>query len=130
TRSSPPRSPIDMSENVPDAHKEPREEAAAASAETDAKLAELEDRWLRAVADLDNLRKRISRDNERLRAEERARVAAAWLPVLDHLELSLSHASRGAAPKAVLDGVRALRAKAVAVMPSLGYPRNAETGVI
>ncbi|MEV4105657.1 nucleotide exchange factor GrpE [Nonomuraea sp. NPDC049649] len=119
-----------MSENVPDAHKEPREEAAAASAETDAKLAELEDRWLRAVADLDNLRKRISRDNERLRAEERARVAAAWLPVLDHLELALSHASRGDDPKAVLDGVRAVRDQAVAVLSSLGYPRDDETGVI
>ncbi|GAA4519149.1 MULTISPECIES: nucleotide exchange factor GrpE [Nonomuraea] len=119
-----------MNENVPDVRKEPREESAAASAETDAKLAELEDRWLRAVADLDNLRKRIARDNERLRAEERARVAAAWLPVLDNLELALSHACRDDDAKAVLDGVRAVRDQAVAVLSNLGYPRQDETGVV
>ncbi|MCG5218133.1 nucleotide exchange factor GrpE [Streptosporangium sp. KLBMP 9127] len=103
------------------------EEAAAAPVEVDAKLAELEDRWLRAVADLDNLRKRISRDAERLRAEERARVAAAWLPVLDNLELALSHAAGDA--DAVLDGVRAIRDQAVGVLSKLGYTRHDETGV-
>ncbi|MFG3441554.1 nucleotide exchange factor GrpE [Nonomuraea sp. NPDC047897] len=118
-----------MYENVPEGRGEPSEESAAASAETDAKLAELEDRWLRAVADLDNLRKRIARDNERLRAEERARVAAAWLPVLDNLELALVHAGDGDA-KAVLDGLRAVRDQAVAVLSNLGYPRHDETGVI
>ena len=46
-------------------------------------MAQLEDLWCRAVADLDNQRKRAVRDVERLRAEERDRVAAQWLPVLD-----------------------------------------------
>ncbi|MEO3875563.1 nucleotide exchange factor GrpE [Nonomuraea sp. B12E4] len=101
--------------------------AAPASVETDAKLAELEDRWLRAVADLDNLRKRIARESERVRAEERAAVAAEWLPVLDNLELALSHAPDGA--DAVLDGVRAVRDQAVNVLARLGYPRHDETGV-
>ncbi|MBF8190589.1 nucleotide exchange factor GrpE [Nonomuraea sp. K274] len=114
-----------MNENAPKIQEEPREEATAA--ETDAKLAELEDRWLRAVADLDNLRKRISRDNERLRAEERARVAAEWLPVLDNLELALSHAPGGQG--AILEGVRAVRDQAVAVMKNLGYARHEEVGV-
>ncbi len=63
------------------------EEARAAT-----EIAELEDRWRRAVADLDNLRKRYARELERERAAERARVAAAWLPVLDNLELALAHA--------------------------------------
>ncbi|GGO68166.1 nucleotide exchange factor GrpE [Nonomuraea cavernae] len=99
--------------------------------ETDAKVAELEDRWLRAVADLDNLRKRFSRDAERLRAEEQDRVAAEWLPVLDNLELALSHAAGdeegGAAP--IMDGIRAVRDQAVAVLARLGYTRHDETGV-
>jgi len=93
---------------------------------TDAKLAELEDRWLRAVADLDNVRKRMARDIERLRAEERARVAAQWLPVLDNLELALAHAAGDAA---IADGVRAVRDQAVGVLARLGYDRHAETGV-
>jgi molecular chaperone GrpE len=125
-----------MNENAPETRAEqagtaagtPGEEPAITPAETDAKLAELEDRWLRAVADLDNLRKRIARDTERLRTEERARVAAAWLPVLDNLELALSHAGNGEA-NAVLDGVRAVRDQAVSVLSNLGYARNDQAGV-
>ncbi|MER6945185.1 nucleotide exchange factor GrpE [Nonomuraea sp. NPDC000554] len=101
-----------------------------AVADTDAKLAELEDRWLRAVADLDNLRKRIARDTERLRAEERDRVTAEWLPVLDNLELALSHAAQGAGEDAdaVVAGVRAVRDQAVAALSRLGYARHDESG--
>ncbi|MGW5158682.1 nucleotide exchange factor GrpE [Nonomuraea wenchangensis] len=102
----------------------------AAPAETDAKLAELEDRWLRSVAELDNVRKRIARDAERIRAEERSKVAAEWLPVLDNLELALSHAARGdGGGDAVLEGVRAVRDQAVTLLGKLGYPRHDETGV-
>src|SRR6266478_4597226 len=47
-----------------------------------------EDRWRRAVADLDNARKRFAREMERVRANERAMVASQLLPVLDNLELA------------------------------------------
>ncbi|GAA5070511.1 molecular chaperone GrpE [Thermocatellispora tengchongensis] len=113
---------------VPD---EGRDDTAAAVAE----IAELEDRWLRAAADLDNLRKRVARDTERARAEERARVAAEWLPVLDNLELALKHAGeRGGtggdlAAGAVIDAVRAVRDQAVGVLDRLGYARHDEAGV-
>ncbi|GIH97834.1 nucleotide exchange factor GrpE [Planobispora siamensis] len=103
---------------------------AAAPAETDAKLAELEDRWLRAVAELDNLRKRSARDAERIRTEERSKVAAGWLPIVDNLELALSHAVRGdGGGGAVLEGVRAVRDQAVTLLDKLGYPRHDESGV-
>src|SRR4051794_34940766 len=55
-------------------------------------VAELEDRWRRALADLDNLRKRYSRELPRERAAERERVAAAFLPVIDNIDLALQHA--------------------------------------
>ncbi|MEV6156525.1 nucleotide exchange factor GrpE [Nonomuraea sp. NPDC052129] len=108
----------------------PAETSADASAETDAKLAELEDRWLRSVAELDNVRKRIARDAERLRAEERDRVAAEWLPILDNLELALGHAAgqKGEAP-AITEGVRAIRDQALAVLSRLGYARHDERDV-
>ncbi|MFI6629945.1 nucleotide exchange factor GrpE [Nonomuraea fuscirosea] len=103
---------------------------AAAPADTDAKLAELEDRWLRAVAELDNLRKRIARDAERIRAEERSKVTAEWLPILDNLELALNHVVRDdGGADAVLEGVRAVRDQAVTLLNKLGYPRHDETGV-
>src|SRR5690242_9811424 len=45
-------------------------------------VAELEDRLRRALADLDNLRKRYARELHRERAAERDHVAAALLPVV------------------------------------------------
>ena len=41
-------------------------EAVASQTDSDAELAKLEDRWRRAVADLDNLRKRYARELERV----------------------------------------------------------------
>jgi molecular chaperone GrpE len=89
--------------------------------------AELEDRWRRALADLDNLRKRYARELAREREVERARVAAAWLPVLDNLERALAHA--GTNQGALIEGLRSVRDQAVGVLASLGYPRQDEVGV-
>lgn len=91
-----------------------------------ARVAELEDRWRRTVADLDNMRKRFAREREQLREEERARAAADWLPILDNLELALQHA--GADPVAIREGVQAVRDQAVDLMARLGFPRRDDTG--
>ncbi|HEY6596178.1 MAG TPA: nucleotide exchange factor GrpE, partial [Asanoa sp.] len=74
-------------------------------------LAELEDRWRRALADLDNLRKRFARELTMERGAERARVAAQGLPVIDNLERALEHASTADDP--VVEGVRAVRDQAL-----------------
>src|SRR5260370_5253969 len=66
-------------------------EAAATVAELRAEVARLDDAWRRALADLDNLRKRTAREIEQRRAEERARVAAEWLPVIHNPDLPLHH---------------------------------------
>jgi molecular chaperone GrpE len=88
---------------------------------------EVDERLLRALADLENLRRRYALQLAREQAAERARVAAAWLPILDNLELALEHA--GTAPDPVVAGVQAVRDQAVNVLAALGYPRHAETGV-
>lgn len=92
-----------------------------------ARIEDLEDRWRRAMAENDNLRKRHAVELGRVRAAERARVAAAWLPVLDNLELALAHAE--ADPSSVLEGVRSIRDQAVQMLAALGYPRDDATGV-
>ncbi|GII80122.1 protein GrpE [Sphaerisporangium rufum] len=91
------------------------------------KIAGLEDRWLRSVAELDNVRKRLARDIERARGDERVRLLREWLPVVDNLDLALRHA--GADPGAMVEGVRAVRDQAVALLARLGHPRHDETGV-
>lgn len=90
-------------------------------------IAELEDRWRRAVADLDNLRKRYARELERERQVERDRVVAAFLPVLDNLELALEHAADH--DSAIVDGVRAVHDQAIGLLRTLGYPRQDSVGV-
>ena len=91
-----------------------------------AKISELEGRWRRALADLDNYRKRTLRALDEERDAERARTAAQWLPVLDNLERALEHAD--AEPDAVVQGVRAVLDQARDVIARLGYPRQDDMG--
>jgi molecular chaperone GrpE len=93
-----------------------------------ARVAELEDQRLRALADLDNLRKRCARDVARAHAEERFRVVREWLPVLDNLDRAL--AQTDADPAAIVEGVRAVRDQAAAIVARLGFPRRDDLGEI
>src|ERR1700704_5353514 len=102
-------------------------EGVASQADSDAELAKVEDRWRRAVADLDNLRKRYARELDRERQAEGSRVAGAWLPIVDNLERAISHA--GDQSDAVVEGVRSILEQALQVLEQLGYPRDAEAGV-
>lgn len=95
-------------------------------AEVRSVAAELDDRWRRAVAELDNFRKRTAREAGRQREDERANVAALWLPVIDNLELALEHATGDR--DSLVEGVRAVRDQAVTIMASLGYPRGDDLG--
>jgi molecular chaperone GrpE len=107
---------------------EPADEGVVDSAAAAEKqIAELEDSWRRTAAELDNFRKRCARDVVRAREQERASVAARWLPVLDNLERALEHASSN--PDQIVEGVRAVHQQALAVLADLGYPRrDEETG--
>jgi molecular chaperone GrpE len=106
-----------------------RDEAAAAPDEKEAEagaqaeaLAKMEDQWRRALADNDNLRKRAVRDGTQQRAQERAAVSLAWLPVLDNLELALAHAPAGAEDP-FAEGIASIRNQAIDTLARLGYPR-------
>ena len=81
------------------------------------RVAELEDLWRRALAELDNYRKRTAR----------AKAAAEWLPVIDNLDLALEHAR--ADPENIVEGVRAVRQQALAILAALGYPRRDDEGI-
>ena len=91
-----------------------------------ARLAEAEDQKLRALADLDNLRKRCAAQVERAEADACAQVARQWLPVVDNLERALEHAA--ADPRMIVEGIQAVRQQALGVLASLGFPRRDDTG--
>jgi molecular chaperone GrpE len=90
------------------------------------RLAEAEDQKLRALADLDNLRKRCAVQVERAEADARTQVARQWLPVVDNLERALEHAA--ADPRTIVEGIQAVRQQALGVLASLGFPRRDDAG--
>jgi molecular chaperone GrpE len=98
----------------------------ATVADLEVRLAEAQDQKLRALADLANLRKRCAAQVERAEADARAQVARQWLPVVDNLERALEHAT--ADPRTIVEGIRAVRQQALAVLASLGFPRRDDTG--
>lgn len=86
-------------------------ETRAAAAETRARAAEEQlaaehDRLLRAVADLDNFRKRAAREREEVQKYGSERLLKDLVPVLDNLDRALA-ATQEAGPLA--DGVKLVR---------------------
>lgn len=82
------------------------------------RVLELEDRWLRAVADLDNFRKRTARDREREIRLAREGVVLPMLDVLDDLERALHGPAEDG--DAFRQGVRMIREKFVTMLEGIG----------
>jgi molecular chaperone GrpE len=96
------------------------------SADAAARIAELEDQRLRALADLENLRKKCASQVSQVRADTQAQVAEQWLPVVDNLERALAHAQ--ADPRSIIEGITAVRDQAMGVLTQLGFPRREDLG--
>jgi molecular chaperone GrpE len=88
-----------------DQQQEPRVEELAA------RNAELEDRHLRALADLDNYRKRAARETERRVSEERERLLRDWLEAVDSVERALRMAPDDEGLRAVLEQIETILAR-------------------
>ncbi|MGA1769148.1 MAG: nucleotide exchange factor GrpE [Steroidobacteraceae bacterium] len=88
-------------------------------AEAEQRLLEQRDALLRAVADLDNYRRRVAREVEQARQFGAERLAEALLPVLDSMELALANAG-SADPKVLLEGQQATLRLLVKAMGGAG----------
>lgn len=105
----------------------PDEPAPALPEDLSLRLAESEDRWRRAAADLDNARKRAARDLALAQDAERARAASVFLPVVDGLDDAVTYAKQ--VDDGLAEGVGSIREHAVAALERLGYPRIDDVGV-
>jgi molecular chaperone GrpE len=95
----------------------PEEQLAAAKKEA----AENYNRYLRAVADLENYRKRTVREKDELRQYAATRVLEDLLPVLDNLARGLAAAKQtGAEMKALVGGVEMVMAQLKAALANHG----------
>ncbi len=102
------------------------ERAADASADRDlqAELAAMEDRYKRALADLENYRKRSARELERRVAESREAVIRDWLEAIDSVERALRMQPDG--PTA--EGLRAVLEQMEAILSREGVQRLGAAG--
>jgi len=110
-----PAPPMDAVESTPAPEDEPPAEAQPDSISVEeledlktraAKADENWDKYLRAVADFDNYRKRVAREKEELARFTSERVVSALLPALDNLERAIESAqAHGAENSSLLEGL-------------------------
>jgi molecular chaperone GrpE len=98
----------------------PPDAAAAAQAE----VARMEDRLKRALADLDNFRKRSGRELDRRTAEAADAVVRDWLEVADSIDRALAARPAGETD----DGLRAVADQIAATLAREGVTRSGERG--
>lgn len=77
--------------------------------ETLEKLREEHEKWLRAVADLDNFKKRAAKEKEEVQKFGAERLLKDFLPVADNLDRAIEHAAGSADAAGLLEGVRMVR---------------------
>jgi molecular chaperone GrpE len=92
--------------------------------ELEQELAQMEDRWKRALADLDNYRKRTARDTERRVEESKEAQLREWLEVVDSLERALFMQP----DDPVVEGLRAVLEQMEAVLARHGVRRMGAAG--
>jgi molecular chaperone GrpE len=89
----------------------PAAESPPDTGELIAELERLEDRYKRAVADLDNYRKRTERDGDRRVAEARQALLRDWLEAVDSVERALRLEPGDPGLTAVLEQMEAILAR-------------------
>jgi molecular chaperone GrpE len=99
-------------------------EPAAASAELTDELARIEDRYKRALADLDNYRKRATREVDRRVAEAKESVLEDWLQVVDSVERAIQLEQDGPC----YEGLQAVLAQIDSVLDRQGAQRIGAPG--
>jgi molecular chaperone GrpE len=108
----------------PDQEQQPEEGRASELEELREQNARLEDRYKRALADLDNYRKRSARDLERRIDESREAVIRDWLDVVD----SIDRALRIEPENPAAEGLRQVLEQMEGILAREGVQRTGRTG--
>ena len=82
--------------------------------------AQMRDAALRAQAEFDNYRKRITRERDEERQRAGARLVGEMLPAIDNLERAIAHAEGGGDLSHLLGGVEAVLGQLVGVLSKEG----------
>ena len=112
------------SDTEPRFEEQPLAEEQPGTGELTAELARIEDRYKRALADLDNYRKRAAREVESRVAEVRASVIRDWLDAVDSVERAIRMQPDGPCAK----GLRAVLEQMDGVLVREGVQRTGAVG--
>lgn len=109
----------------------PDEPAAEPTAEPDlvAEIASLKDQLLRRTADMENMRKRQSRERVQLFEDAQVQALREFLPINDDLERALAAVEGQDVPDAFLSGIKMVAEKFSNVLSSYGMSSIDESGV-
>jgi molecular chaperone GrpE len=99
-------------------------QAQAPERDLNAELARMEDRFKRAVADLDNYRKRAAREVERLSGDRSDRMLLDWLEVVDALDRATAQTPDGP----VRGGLQAVLEQVESILGRQGVRRVGQPG--
>lgn len=92
----------------------------AALREVEAERDEYRNRMMRVAADLENFRKRTSREKEDMRKYGIDRMVLELLPVIDNLERALEHADKSEDSTTIVDGVRMVNRQFITALEKHG----------
>lgn len=89
-----------------------------------------QDRYLRSVAELDNVRKRARRDIGQAEARGIAKLAKELLPAIDDLDRALAHAEaqEGDDAHPLTAGIRAVQQQLIAALARIGITTDSPKG--
>ena len=80
-------------------------------AEADAKISELQDRYLRQAAEFDNYRKRTIKEKAELIKSAAEKVMVAELPIVDDMDRALENMEKGMDADACIEGFKLIAQK-------------------
>ena len=134
TRTHPPAAEEAAGEPVEAEHAEVEPEleadAEAAVEQQPAEAPDYKDQWLRAAAELDNVRKRARRDVAAAESRGIAKLAREFLPALDNFERALAAAE--AQPENqdhhLTDGIRLVQTELLAALARVGIEPDSPNG--
>ena len=93
-------------ENAPEEPLTEEEQLKLQLAEAEAKVAELQDRYLRQAAEFDNYRKRTIKEKADLIKSAAEKLMVAELPVVDDMDRALDNMEKGADAEACIEGFK------------------------
>lgn len=91
--------------------------------EANEKIAELNDKFLRQVAEFDNYRKRTMKEKTELIKNGGERVMESILPVLDDFDRALANMAKDENAKEILTGIELIHSKLTGILKSNGLQK-------